>query len=355
MPFSLYRISLNSNKKMSFGRYGIGLLVVFVAIAFQSCMPEQDVVNIYSSRHYQVDDDLFDKFTEETGIKVNVVKGGADQLISRLEQEGVNSPADLLFTVDAGRLYRAKEGGVLQSSADLDFDVPEYLKDSEGYWWPVTKRARIVLYHRDKVDSANVEGYESLTDEVFHGRILMRSSQNIYNQSLMSGMLTREGEDYAIDWAKGIVNNLARRPTGNDRDQVKAVVAGDGDITIVNSYYLGLLKHSSNRGERELVDEIALHFPSKEKGGTHVNISGLGITKHAPNPGNARKLMEFMLSDGSQKKLMNSNYEYPVVDGIEPEGILQEWGSFDEDTTPLEEVAANQSKAVKLMSETGWR
>lgn len=357
MFLSLIRFSLNSNKNSLTFLSQPGFLPFLGAIllVFQACAPEGEQVNVYSSRHYQVDENLFDQFTEETGIEVNVVKGDADPLIQRLGREGENTPADLFFTVDLGRLHKAKEDDLLQPANEIDAEVPSYLKDPENYWLPITKRARIVLFHRDRVDSTHVEGYTSLTQEVFEDRVLMRSSRNVYNQSLLSALIQREGSDFALNWAEGMVDNFAREPTGNDRDQVAAVVAGDGDITIVNSYYLGLLRHSPEERKRELVDEVALHFPGEKLGGTHVNISGVGLTRHSSNKENALKLVDYLLEEEAQKAFMNENYEYPAVKGVDYEGILEEWGHFEEDKTPLHEVARKQSEAVSIFSEAGWR
>ncbi len=355
--FLLFGINLNPNKLPLKSFRTIFILACLCIPAFFACTPETDHVNVYSSRHYQLDEDLFDSFEKETGIKVNLVKAGSDQLIKRLELEGRRSPADLLFTVDAGRLDQARDLGLLQAIKNPAFaeNLPSHLSDPDEYWFPVTLRARIIAYHKDRVDPNQVSGYESLADPAFKNRVLMRSSENVYNQSLLAALILRNGTEEAENWAKGVVTNFARRPSGNDRDQITSIAAGDGDITMVNTYYLGLLKNAANTAERSVMENIHLHFPGTESGGTHVNVSGIALTNSAVNVENAKKLMAYLLRDEAQKAFMNHNFEYPARRDIETEGLLREWGAFDEDPSSLYEVAQLRNQAIRIFSSAGWR
>ena len=266
---------------MRYGNLG-SLLVAAVLLGPISAVfaaPESEgEVNVYSHRHYDVDLELYRSFEEQTGIKVNLVEGGSDELIERLMREGAESPADILMTVDAGRLHRAKQAGLLQpvSSPVLRERVPAELRDPEGYWYGLTRRARVIVYHPDRVDPSELSTYEALTDPEWRGRILIRSSSNIYNQSLLASMVANHGEDYARQWAAGIVSNMARTPKGNDRGQMSAVAAGEGDIAVVNTYYVGRMLSSSNPEERAVGEQMRVFFPNQDGRGAHVNVSGAG-------------------------------------------------------------------------------
>jgi iron(III) transport system substrate-binding protein len=244
------------------------------------------VVNVYSHRHYDTDQALFDRFTEETGIEVRVVSASADELIARLEREGEASPADLLITVDAGRLHRATERGLLQATEaeSLQSAVPAHLRDPEGHWFGLTRRARIIAYARDRVDPAELPSYEALADSAWRGRIVARSSENIYNVSHLASILAAHGPEEAEAWAAAVVANFARPPQGNDTDQIRDVAAGVGDVALVNSYYVGRLLNADDEASRALAAQVGVIFPNQEDRGTHVNVSGAGITRHAPNP-----------------------------------------------------------------------
>jgi iron(III) transport system substrate-binding protein len=316
----------------------------------------ESVVNLYSHRHYDVDQALYDRFFDETGIRVNVVKAGADELIERLKNEGPNSPADVIVTVDAGRMHKAKEMGLLQSikSSDLESAVPTHLRDSEGFWFGLTKRARVIAYHIDRVDPAELSTYEDLADPKWRGRIVVRSSSNLYNQSLMASMIAANGESLARKWAEGVVANMVRKPQGNDRDQVKAVAAGDADIAIINTYYLGKLLTSDNPEELTAGEQVALFFPNQEGRGTHINISGAGITAHAPNKENAIKFLEFLTSVEAQEVYAQDNFEYPVRTDVAPSEIVSSWGSFKEDTTDMSLLGKLNIQAVMEFDKAGW-
>lgn len=318
---------------------------------------KEQVVNLYTHRHYKPDQNIIEMFEKETGIKVNVTNASADELIQKMKMEGKQSPADVLITVDAGRLHRAKEQGLLQSieSDKLESRIPSHLQDTDNQWFGITKRARIIAYAKDRVSPEDLSTYEDLTSEKWNNKILVRSSSNIYNQSLMASIIANNGEEEAKEWAKGIVNNMARAPKGSDRDQVKAVVAGEGDLAIVNSYYIGKMLNSPDSEEVETAKKIDLFFPNQDGRGTHVNVSGAGVTKYAPNKENAIRFIEFLVSDEAQKEFTNANYEYPVVETVEPVQDIKAWGDFKEDTLALTKLGENNKKAVLLFDEAGWK
>jgi iron(III) transport system substrate-binding protein len=315
------------------------------------------VVNVYSHRHYEADAQLFRRFTEETGIQVNVVTASADELITRLENEGVNSPADLLITVDAGRLHRAKEKGLLQPVRTelLENRVPSSLRDPEDHWYGLTMRARILVYDTSRISAADLSTYEDLADPAWRGRVLIRSSSNVYNQSLLASILATQGEDAATGWAAGVVANLARQPSGSDTDQVKAVAAGVGDVAIVNSYYVARLKSSTDPEERRIGDRLGVVFPNQSGRGTHINVSGAGVTMSSKNLENAVRLLEFLAGEDAQRVFSEANFEYPVNPHVEPAALLREWGEFRADTLNLSRLGELNAPAVRIFDRVGWR
>jgi iron(III) transport system substrate-binding protein len=315
------------------------------------------VVNVYSHRHYDVDRELFARFTEATGIRVNVVTGSADELITRLQTEGASSPADVLITVDAGRLHRARARGLLQAvqSPALDASVPARYRDPDGYWFGLTTRARVLVYARERVRAEEVPTYESLAAPRWRGRLLVRSSENVYNQSLLASLIAESGEAAALEWAQGVSRNLARSPSGGDTDQLKAVAAGAGDVAISNTYYLAKLATSEDAEERRVYEQLAVVFPNQGGRGTHVNVSGAGVTRHAPNREAAVRLIEFLADDESQRLYAEGNQEYPVKPGIAMSRVLQGWGEFEADTLPLARLGELNARAVMLFDRAGWR
>lgn len=317
----------------------------------------QQVVNLYTDRHYDSDDALYQSFTEETGILVNVVKGKSDELIERLKTEGADTEADLFITADVGRLYRAKAAGLLQpvQSDLLSANIPENLRDPDGTWYGLTQRARVIVYAKDRVNPASLSTYEALTDEVWKGRILVRSAESVYNQTLMAAMIETLGEEAAKAWAQGIVQNMARDPKGGDRDQAKAVVAGEGDIAIMNTYYLGLMLHGSDPEERKVAESLGVFFPNQETGGTHINVSGGGIVSGSKNGDNALKLLEFLASEKAQTAYAQANFEYPVLSGVPVADFLKDLGEFKAQTLSLSRLGELNAEAVRLLTEAGWK
>jgi iron(III) transport system substrate-binding protein len=335
------------------------LIASFGAILFScgSGTEKQEEVNVYTHRHYEADQKLFDMFTEKTGIKVNVVSASADELIQKLELEGVNSPADVLITVDAGRLHRAEEKDLLQSvnSEILNANIPAKFRDPEGFWFGLTYRARIIAYSKERVNPEELSSYEALTEPQWKGRVLTRSSENIYNQSLLASIIAHHGKEGAEKWAAGLLENMARSPKGSDRDQVKAVASGEGDIAIVNTYYIGIMLNDANEEERKAADKISIFFPNQSDRGTHINISGAAVTKYAPNKENAVKLIEFLSNEEAQGLLSNINFEYPVNPKVEFSEMLKSWGSFKADDLNLSVLGDNNNDAVMIFDKVGWK
>lgn len=334
--------------------------LLIIAIVSTGCNRQEgtdEIVNVYTHRHYETDAMLFKQFTMETGITVNVVKASADELIQKLEMEGKNSPADVLITVDGGRLHRATEKGLLQpiESPTLKNNIDPVFRDDENYWFGLTYRARVIAYNTQTVDPSELSTYEALTDASWQGRILVRTSENLYNQSLMAGLIVHDGETGAKEWASGVVKNMARSPKGNDTDQIKAVAAGIGDIAIVNTYYLGRLKASEDPRDQKVMENIGVFFPNQDAYGTHVNVSGGGITNSSRHRENAVKLLEFLSSKEAQKVFAEANYEYPTNPEVEWSAPLQAWGTFKYDTIDLSQLGTNNQLAVRLFDEAGWQ
>jgi len=314
-------------------------------------------VNVYTHRHYEADQKLFETFEKETGIKVNVVNANADELIQKMTLEGENSPADVLITVDAGRLDRAKTSGLLQSVASpkLDSIIASNLKDIDNQWFGLTYRARVIVYNPEKINADQIATYESLAGDAVTDKLLIRSSSNIYNQSLMASIIAHAGEEAALEWANGVVENMARDPKGGDRDQIKAIAAGEGDVAVVNTYYLGKMLNSSSEEERKIGASVEIVFPNQEGRGTHINVSGAGVARYAPNKANAIKFIEFMASKEAQQIFAEANFEYPVNSEVDWAETLQNWGSFKKDTLNLTTLGQNNELAVKLFDTAGWK
>lgn len=316
------------------------------------------VVNVYSHRHYDADRELFRRFTETTGIEVNVVTASADELITRLRNEGDATPADVLITVDAGRLDRAAEEDLLQpiTSEVLETNVPADLRDPEGHWYGLTRRARVLVYHTERVDPSELSGYSDLADREWEGRVLVRSSSNVYNQSLLAEMIARDGAEAAEEWAAGVAGNMARTPRGGDTDQLKAVAAGVGDVALANTYYLGRLTESSDEEDRRVASVLAPFFPVGGGGWVHVNVSGGGVTAASRNVENAVRLLEFLTQPEAQAVFAEANHEYPANPEVQAAAVLREWGSVPEGgSTDLTRLHELNSEAVRIFDRVGWR
>lgn len=311
-------------------------------------------VNVYSQRHYEIDQKVFDRFTEETGIKVNLVKAGADELINRLQTEGENSPADVLITVDAMKLNRAKELDLLQA-VQANTSNGETFIEEEGYWYGITYRARVIVYDKEDVDPSELTTYEDLASEKWDDRLLIRSSSSSYNQSLLASIIQAAGEETATQWADAVEDNLAREPKGGDRDQIKAIASGIGDVAIVNTYYLGLMLNSPNEEEVNAAQKVGIFFPNQDDRGAHINISGIGVTKNAPNKNHAVALIEFLTSDEIQTMYTNNSYEFPANKNVEPAETVANWGAFKIDNLDYAKNTSLNDKAVSIFEQVGWK
>ncbi len=315
-------------------------------------------VNVYSARKEALIKPLLERFSAATGIEANLVTAKADALLKRLEAEGINSPADLFITVDAGRLHRARVADLLQpvTSPVLAAAIPAHLRDGDGYWYGLSLRTRPIMYALDRVSPADLSTYEALAGAQWKGRICMRSSGNIYNQSLVASMITVHGAQWTEEWVKKLVSNFARPPHGGDRDQIKGAAAGECDVAVANNYYLArMLYAGKDDAERAAARKVAIFWPNQNGRGTHVNVSGAGVTRAAPNRANAIKLLEFLVSDESQRWYAEVNYEYPVKPGISPSAALNGFGAFKADSLSLQSLGENNIPAVEIMDRAGWK
>lgn len=315
-------------------------------------------VNVYSGRKENLIKPLLDRFTAETGIDANLVTAGADKLLTRLQNEGRNTPADVFITVDAGRLYRAKQAGVLASvnSEVLNKAVPEHLRDPEGQWVGLSQRARVIFYAKERVKADDIQRYEELADKQWKGRICIRGSSNIYNQSLVAAMLAADGAEATQQWTNGLVSNMARPPKGGDRDQIKAAAAGQCDLAIANTYYYGaMLTNSKDSSQVKAAEAMGVIWPNQNGRGTHMNVSGAGVTRYAKNPQNAIRLLEYLVSPEAQKWYAEVNFEYPVREDAEISNLVKSWGSFKADTVNLDVLGQNNAEAVRIMDRAGWK
>ena len=331
--------------KCSFWSLAIGL--------FGSVMAQE--VNVYSARHYDTDMALYNTFTEQTGIEVNLIEGGSDALIERIVNEGEFTPADMLITVDAGRLSRAHDQGVFQpvDSEILDSRIPSHLREADNHWFGLSKRARVIVQSKAHDLPIEISDYEQLADESLRGLICMRSSSNIYNLSLMASLIDAHGAEAAEAWASGVVANFARPPQANDSGNVRAVASGECGITIANTYYLGRFLASDSEDDQQLLEAVHVVFPNQAARGTHVNVSGAGVTKHAPNRDNAVKFLEYLTSDYAQQLFAEGNNEYAVVG--ESTGAIAKLGTFKEDRLQADLLGTNQAEAVRVYDRAGWR
>ncbi|BAU63503.1 iron transport protein [Stanieria sp. NIES-3757] len=337
---------------------GAGAAVAFSqVIRVKSGISQTNSINIYSSRHYNTDAQLYEGFTQQTGIKVNLIEGKDDELIERITSEGQNSPADILITVDAGRLWRAEQAGIFApvTSQTLTSKIPASLRHPNNLWFGFSKRARVIMYNKDRVDPAQLSTYEDLADPKWKGKLLIRSSSNIYNQSLVASLINTHGEQKTEEWCRGIVANMARPPQGGDTDQIEAIAAGLGDIAVANTYYLARLGKDNSRKSQAIFEKVGVFFPNQSDRGTHVNISGGGLTKYAPNPENGVKFLEYLISPTAQEFFAQGNNEYPVVAGTAIDSIVAGFGQFKADTTNVAVYGQNNALAVQIMDRAGWK
>lgn len=318
---------------------------------------EKQEVNVYTARHYESDDEVFKHFTEKTGIKVNVVKAEAEELIERLKREGESTQADLFITVDGGVLTNAKKNDVLQpvTSKEIEKNVPKNLRDKDNQWIGMATRARVIVYSKDRVSPDQLSTYEDLTDKKWAGKVLVRSSTSLYNQSLLASFIELNGEEKAEQWASGIVKNFARQPDGGDRDQAKAIASGVGDVAIMNTYYVGLLANSEDPEEVKVAESIGVFYPNQDTTGTHINISGVGLTKHSKNKENAIQLIEYLTSVEAQEFLSENNFEFPVNPEAKQVELLESWGDFKAQKLNFDILGANNLKAIEIFNKTGWK
>lgn len=312
-------------------------------------------INIYSSRHYDTDLALYEDFTRTSGIKVNRIEADADALIERIQSEGEFSPADLLITVDAGRLWRAEEAGILApvDSAVLNERLPAHLRHPDGLWFGLSTRARIIIYDKAKGAPEGLANYADLANPAFKGEICMRSSSNIYNISLLSSIIAHKGADAAEAWTKGVVANFKQAPQGNDTAMIEAVAAGQCRISVVNTYYLARYAGGDAK-DKAIFDKVGVIFPDQSGVGTHVNVSGAGLVKTAPNRDNAVKFLEYLTSESAQRYFADGNNEYPAAVGLKANSAVEQLGSFKADTLSVADIGKRQADAVRIFDRAGW-
>ena len=317
----------------------------------------EEVVNVYTSRHYQTDDALYDNFTKQTGIKVNLIEGKGAALIERIKSEGANSPADVLITVDAGNLWRAEQKDLFQavSSDELDARIPENLRHPNRKWYGISTRARMIFFDKTKINTGDIKTYEDLADPKWKGKVCIRKSSNIYNQSLLASMVEEKGEEGAEKWAAGVVANFARQPVKGDTNQLRGIGSGECEIAVANSYYFVRLQTKPKDQDKGLADKLGYVFPNQDDRGTHVNISGAGVIKSAPNKEAAVKFLEYLTSDQAQSHFADGNNEFPVVAGIAPNSAVKALGEFKVDTVNVSVYGNNQVTAQKIFDRVGWK
>ncbi len=322
-----------------------------------SAVAQEKVLNLYSSRHYQTDEALYDNFTSRTGIKINRIEAGEDALIERIRNEGARSPADVLVTVDAGRLWRAEQMGLFQpvKSAVLDARIPAELRHPDGLWFAFSVRARPIFYLKGALSPADIKTYEDLANPKWKGKVCIRSSANMYNLSLMSSMIQASGPAAAEEWARGVVANFARAPKGGDTDQLMALASGECELAVANTYYYVRLLKSKKPEERAAAERIGVIFPNQEGRGAHVNISGAGVLRNAPNRAAAVQFLEYLAGDDAQAYFANGNNEYPVTGPVKDNRELASLGKFKRDSVNIVLLGKNQAAAQQAYDRAGWK
>ena len=330
---------------------------VISALSFPA-VAQENLLNLYSSRHYQTDEALYANFTKTTGIKLNRIEAGEDPLIERLKNEGASSPADVLVTVDAGRLWRAEQMGLFQSvdSKVLASRLPDHMRTPNNQWFGFSARARVIVYNKVALKAADVQNYEDLADPKLKGKVCTRSGSHVYNLSLMSALIEHWGEAKAEQWARGVVANFSRSPKGGDTDQILAVAAGECGVAISNSYYYVRLLASDKPEDRKAIANIGLVWPNQKNFGTHMNVSGAGVVKYAKNREAAVKYLEYLTSDQAQGYFAEGNNEWPVVKGAPLNNkALTSLGSFKMDTLNISALGKNQPLAQKIFDRVGYK
>jgi iron(III) transport system substrate-binding protein len=333
-------------------------LMLCCALLALPATAQERVLNVYSSRHYQTDEALYANFTKQTGIKINRIEASDDALIERLKSEGERSPADVIITVDAGRLWRAEQLGLFQpvQSRVLESRVPASFRDPEGRWFGFSLRARVIAYAKDKVKPEEIQNYEDLADAKWKGRVCMRSSTNVYNLSLMGAMIEHLGAEKAEAWAKAVRANLAQEPKGGDTDQLKNVAAGACDLTISNQYYYARLARSEKPDDKRVAERIGVVFPNQKSWGTHVNISGAGVAKNAPHRDAAVRFLEYLAGDQAQRYFADGNNEWPVVASVKVDNpVLSRFGEFKRDQLNVAVLGRNQPSSQKIYDRVAWK
>lgn len=342
------------------------MATAFAALALAACgqsgeAPKaggEPVLNLYTARHYDADQALYDRFTQETGIRINLIEGNPDELIARMRSEGANSPADVFVAADAGALYRAQEAGLLQATADstvLNERIPANLRAPEGQWFGFSRRARVVAYDQARVRPDEIDTYEKLASPRFRGKLCVRSGDNVYNLSLMGALIEAWGPERARAWADGIVANMARQPGGGDRDQIRAIAAGVCEIALTNSYYFIRMANGDDAADRTVTQTVKLGFPSLNGQGAHVNVSGGGIAAHSPNHANAVRFLEFLANDQSQEMVSRMNYEFPAVASVAAPAPVDAYANFTANPMSVATYGPRQGEARSIMSAAGWR
>ncbi len=317
-----------------------------------------DTLNLYTARHYQTDEALYQGFTKATGIQINRIEGKEDELFERIRREGPASPADVFLTVDAARLHLADEAGIFApvKSELLEQRIPEQFRGDGSRWFGYSYRARVIAYNPEKIKPEQVDSYADLAAPELKGKLCVRSGGHVYNRTLVSAVMAHQGEEQAQRWAEGIVDNLARAPKGGDTDQMRAVAAGECDVAIGNHYYYARLMASSKPEDQAVVSKVAISFPDQDAQGTHVNISGGGMLKHAPNPEAAVKFLEYLASDEAQAYFANGNNEWPVVKGVKLDNPqLARMGDFKVDSLSIAKMASETPAAQRLIDRAGWK
>ncbi|MDQ3028018.1 MAG: Fe(3+) ABC transporter substrate-binding protein [Pseudomonadota bacterium] len=340
---------------MKFNR--LSILTLLIATTATATPAQERVLNLYTSRHYQTDEALYENFTRLTGYRVNRIEAGDDAIVERMKQEGARSPADVLMTVDAGRLWRAEQAGLLQpvKSRLLDDQVPRELRHPDGLWYGFSMRARPIFYAKGRIDPATLRDYEDLADPRFKGKVCVRSSSNVYNLSLMSSMIAAAGPERAEQWARGVVANFARDPKGGDTDQLTALAAGECDVALANTYYFVRLVKSVKIDERTAAGKIGVVFPNQANRGTHVNISGAGVARHAPHRDAAVTFLEYLAGREAQGYFANGNNEYSVVGKVVANRELAALGDFKKDSLNVSLLGRNQAAAQQIYDRAGWK